>query len=156
MHGFIATGGATAPAHDTIPNSGFWPDIATADARDAMRLDGTVTDARLKHALIEAMVSTNQELKAWRNGKEAVGFADLASVPAEQVNAESIQLHRYRRAVYCAAKASLAERYRDFDSTDSGNKKADQLDEQPQQLRRDARWAIRDLLGTSRSSIELI
>ncbi|MDR3429675.1 head completion/stabilization protein [Silvimonas sp.] len=156
MNGFMATGGAVPPAESLIPNSGFWPDISTNAARDTLRLDSTVTDTRLKHALVEAMVSTNDELKAYRNGKEAVGLMTLADVPAEQVNGESILLHHYRRAVYCAAKASLLERYRDYDSTASGLKKADALDEQPDQFRRDARWAIRDVLGRSHSTIELI
>lgn len=153
---FVAAGGSTPPARDVIPNNSFWPDIDMGDARDVMRLDGTVTDVRLKHSLVEAMVSTNNELKAYRNGKEAVGFNHLVDVPAEQISGESVQIHHYRRAVYCLAKANLIERYRDFDSTGSGNKKADELDEQPCDLRRDARWAIRDFLGRSRCTIELI
>ncbi|SMC24170.1 Phage head completion protein (GPL) [Andreprevotia lacus DSM 23236] len=156
MNGFVATGGIPPATGATIPNSGFWPDISMDDARDVMRVSDTAPDARLKHALIEAMVSVNHDLRAYRNGREAVGVTTLAAVPAEQVDGESIQLYRYRRAVYCIAKANLVERFRDVDSTGAGNKRADQLDESVDDLRRDGRFAICDLLGRSRCAIELI
>ncbi|WP_269086132.1 head completion/stabilization protein [Pseudomonas citronellolis] len=37
----------------------------------------------------------------------------LADVPADQLDGESVLLQHYRRAVYCLAKATLIERYRD-------------------------------------------
>jgi hypothetical protein len=65
-------------------------------------------------------------------------------------------VHRYRRAVYSTAGAELAERYRGFDATGSGNANADQLTPTIDEYRRDARWAISDILGLGRTTVELI
>ena len=121
-----------------------------------MRIDGTITPERLRDALIEAIASVNGELSAWRSARIAEGHATLADVPAEKVANASIHVNRYQRAIGCIAKASLSERYRDFDTTAAGNKKADQLENPIDDLRRDARWAICDILGTRRTTVELI
>ncbi|GHD59885.1 head completion/stabilization protein [Jeongeupia chitinilytica] len=158
MSGFVATGGSTPPKIATLSNAGFWPDIELDKARDVMRFTDTVTDIRLTEALVNAMASVNGEtdMKAWRQGKQAVGFTTLADVPADQIDGESVLVQHYRRAVYCFAKANLVERYRDYDTTREGQKKTDTLDEQPDALRRDGRFAVRDLLGRSRITVELI
>lgn len=153
---FIATGKGTAPLVDTLANNGFFPNIDLQDLQDAMRLDGTVTMPRLKHAAVEAITSVNGELRDWRLRQEGLGFAALADVPAEEIDKESVQLARYRRAVYCLTKANLTERYRDFDATHDGHKRATELESPIDDLRRDARWAISDLLGRARNTVELI
>lgn len=154
---FLATGDASgAQIEGRITNNAFFPDIELAALQDAMRLDGTVTEPRLRAAAIEAVISVNGELQGLRLEQQALGRATLADVPAEVVAGESVQIHRYRRAVYCLAKANLIERYRDFDSTHDGHKRADELESPIDDLRRDARWAIRDILGRSRSTVELI
>ncbi|MGE6118862.1 head completion/stabilization protein [Aeromonas salmonicida] len=63
--GFIATA-PTAPAEGEIASSPFWPAISLPDLRETVRLDGTVTTARLKHAVIDAITSVNRDLADWR------------------------------------------------------------------------------------------
>mgnify|MGYP000626787649 CR=1 FL=1 len=63
--GFIATA-PTAPDEGEITNSPFWPAISLPDLRETVRLDGTVTTARLKHAVIDAITSVNRDLADWR------------------------------------------------------------------------------------------
>jgi hypothetical protein len=140
----------------TITNSEFWPDIDLAKLRDAMRLDGTVTNERLEHAVINAALQANSDLKDWRIGQKILGFEGLEQVPAEQINGQSIYLQLYLRAVYCVAKANLIERYSDFDSTAKGLKAGEVLSDSVDDLRRDARFAIRDMLGESHVTVELI
>lgn len=151
---FIATAPSSAPK--TITNSEFWPDIDLAKLRDAMRLDGTVTNERLEHAVINAALQANSDLKDWRIGQQILGFEGLEQVPAEQINGQSIYLQLYLRAVYCVAKANLIERYSDFDSTAKGLKAGEVLSDSVDDLRRDARFAIRDMLGESHVTVELI
>jgi hypothetical protein len=151
---FIATAG-TAPAA-AITNDGFFPDIDPADVREKMRLDGTVTDARLRDSLINAIISVNKELDEWQAAQIAAGYATLADVPAKKLDVISVQIHRYLRAVYAQAKANLTERYKDFDSTNSGGKKADQMESTVDDYHRDVRWAISDIMGISRNTTELI
>lgn len=154
MSGFIA-GGGTPAAHE-ISNDGFWPDIDGQLLRAAMRLDASVTDARLEVATVNAMIEANRELAAYRAAREAEGCADLAAVPAPQIKNESQLLHLYRRVVYSNATAELIERYRGFDATNSGEQKVSEEHSNSDELRRDARKALRTLLGVSHATVELL
>lgn len=154
MPGFIAT--ADSPEQVVIRNSAFYPDIDATDLREAMLLDGTVTTARLYEAVLNAIASANADLCTWRIAQQAQGYNSLSAVPAELIDGESILVAHYRRAVYCLAAANLQERFRSFDTTGDGHRAADRLEIPIDGLRRDARWAIRDILGISRSTVELI
>ena len=153
--GFIATA-PTAPAEGEIASSPFWPAISLPDLRETVRLDGTVTTARLKHAVIDAITSVNRDLADWRRAREAEGVATLAAVPGEVINGESAYLHSYRRAVYAMTRANLLERYTDYSATGDGVKGADAKIISSDDLYRDARFAIRDILGTTHITVALI
>ncbi|CUA82097.1 Phage head completion protein (GPL) [Gulbenkiania indica] len=139
-----------------IRSGSFWPELDPVAARAAMRLDGTVTAERLRGALIEAIASVNGQLADWRRAQQTAGYASLAEVPTEEIDGTSILVQRWQRAVLCDATATLTERYRSFDSTSAGTKKADELDTTVDDLRRDSRWAISDITGLQRTTIELI
>ncbi|CAC9221927.1 Phage head completion protein (GPL) [Pseudomonas aeruginosa] len=65
-------------------------------------------------------------------------------------------LHLYRRVIYCGALAELIERYNSFDATNSGDQKVTEEQSSPDQLRRDARKALRTILGISHTTVELL
>jgi hypothetical protein len=153
--GFIANA-PTSPAEGEIDSSPFWPAISLPHLRDTVRLDGTVTTARLKHAVIDAITSVNRDLADWRRAREAEGVATLAAVPGELINNESAHLHSYRRAVYAMTRANLLERYTDYSATGDGVKGADAKIISSDDLYRDARFAIRDILGTTHITVALI
>lgn len=153
--GFIATA-PTAPDEGEITSSPFWPAISLPDLRETVRLDGTVTTARLKHAVIDAITSVNRDLADWSIARQAEGSATLAAVPSEVINGESVHLHSYRRAVYAMTRANLLERYTDYSATGDGVKGADAKVISSDDLYRDARFAIRDILGTTHNTVELI
>ena len=142
----------------TVSAGEWWPTIDLADLRDAMRLDGAVTPDRLLHAVHEAMAATIDQLAAWAQERQAEGIATMAAVPALQIGGESVHVQRFRRAVYSHTKANLLERYSDYDTT--GRARKDDQEEtrggQAEQHRRDATWAIRDVLGQPRLAVELI
>jgi hypothetical protein len=153
----------TTPPIDPAPlgkvsAGAWWPEIDLAVLRDAMRLDGTITPPRLLHATQEAVASTVAALGDWAQARRAEGRASLAEVPASAVDGESVHVQRFRRAVYCHAKANLLERYSDYDTTgrerrrDSEDVRANQAEHH----RRDAAWASRDILGVPRDHVELI
>lgn len=142
-----------------VENDGWFPPIHLHHMRDAMRLDGTVTDARLTQAVVDAILHVNEELKAWKHIHITAGHPALADVPASQVNRESKLVIHYRRAVYSTAKADLLEKYRDYDSTASSmadKKSMEYLDNAPAEQRRNAHWAISNLLGLPHLTVELI
>lgn len=159
MSSFIAAAPVPAsaqPGGAPIGNDGFFPDIDVDQAYAAMRLDGTVTPQRLRASLIEAVLSVNAELQAWKAAQVSFGRLTLADVPASKVDGQSAHLHRYHRAVHCMAAAWLIERYRTIDATATGDRKAEAENLGVDDLRRDARWAISDLMGVARTTVELI
>lgn len=153
----------TTPPNDpaplgTVSAGAWWPTIDLAALRDAMRLDGAITPQRLLPSVQEAVATTVGILAAWALARQDEGRASLAAVPALQVDGESIHVQRFRRAVYCHAKANLIERYSDYDTTGRARKddQEETRENQAEQYRRDATWAVRDILGTTRVSVELI
>ncbi|AXG42665.1 capsid assembly protein [Photorhabdus laumondii subsp. laumondii] len=135
----------------------FFPEINLSELRCAMRLNGRVTTERLTDKTIEAVAHINDQLENWRVVQEASGFSRLEDVqPAPRVNNVSVKVWRYRRAVYSVAKALLTEAYRDIDTTREGEKHAEALSTQIADLWRDARWAIRDVMGEERGLAELV
>ncbi|WP_290434436.1 head completion/stabilization protein, partial [Aeromonas caviae] len=114
-----------APEEGEINSSAFWPAISLSDLRETARLDGTVTTARLTHAVIDAITSVNRDLADWRRARQAEGHTTLAAVPGEVINGESAYLHSYRRAIYAMTRANLLERYTDYSATGDGVKGAD-------------------------------
>lgn len=145
-----------APGATTLTNSAFWPEFQTQYLRAALRLDGTVTDVRLIDAAVQAMVSVNRDLRDWRSARQLDGYQSLEAVPAETVNGEHELVVLYRRAVLARTKASLIERYRDIDTTPAGDQKADRLEPAITDCYRDARFAIRDILGVGHTTVALI
>jgi hypothetical protein len=157
MSGFIASGAVPAAAEPhPISNDGWWPDLDGEAVRAALRLDSSISAIRLEVALVNAILSVNRELDDYQVAQLALGHADLAAVPGPLIQNQSRPVHLYLRAVYCTAGAELAERYRSYDSTNAGDKNADELTPSIDEYRRDARWAMRDLLGSRRTTVELI
>ena len=154
MSAFIASGGS--PSEYPITNDGWYPDLDGTHLRAALRLDGSVTDARLETAAVNAIIEINRELRSWKARQIADGHSSLADVPAEQIQGGSELLHLYRRAIYCSAGAELAERYRDYSATGDGAERADAQLPTADEYRRDARWAIRSILGVVHTTVELI
>lgn len=147
---------AVAAADPQNPDSGsapesiqqdWWPDLQLAYARSVIRLNGMVTEDRLHEALLNAAYSVNDELADW-------------SEQLRETNPEGMPEGRltdlYLRAVHFYAKAELVERYRDFDTTGAGDRRVDDQEDLPDYSRRTMRWAISDLLGKPRATIEAL
>ncbi|GAA0672722.1 hypothetical protein FHT00_001678 [Sphingomonas insulae] len=160
MSDFIATvlsdPADPAPALPPIANDGFFPDIDPVMWREQMRIRDGVTPARMREALIAAIITVGRDLAGWAAARRAEGIASLALVPADTIDGVSVKLLAYRRAVFTAAKAEVVEHYRDIDITGAGQRKSDDLDPSVTELRRDSLHAIRDVLGVTRTTIDLI
>ncbi|NWD70780.1 head completion/stabilization protein [Pseudomonas gingeri] len=153
MSGFVAGGSTDSGQISTDP---FWPSIDLDDVRGTLRLDSSVTRIRLETATIAAAINVNRELAEWRASQQALGYEELADVPAGMINDLSELVHLYLRAIYAATGAEISERYRSYDSTNTGNQNADQLTPSIDEYRRDQRWAVSDLQGKPRTTVELI
>lgn len=146
----------TVIGDEVIINNGFFPDIQLSEIRNAMRIDGTVTNERLKHSALDAMQTVNRDLKDFRLKAQRQGKFRLSLCDEEQLNDESELIYLYKRAVFCLTTANLYERYRSFDSTREGDQKADQLIDTAGDLKRDYHFAVRDILGGNRMIAELV
>jgi len=160
MSDFIATvlPDPADPAEPMPPigNDGFFPDIDPAMWREQMRIRDSVTPARMREALVSAILAVGRDLAAWAAAHRAAGVASLDLVPAPKIDGTSTFVLLYRRAVFTAAKAEVVERYRDIDITGAGQRKSDDLDPSVTELRRDSLHAIRDIRGVTRTTIDLI
>ncbi len=154
MSGFIAA--ASDSADSTITNDGFFSDIEPSNFRDLMRLDNTVTNARVRHALIDAITKVNTDLQSWKTQQLGKAYSTLATVPASKVDGQSTHQHNYQRAVFCIAKAEIIERYQDYDSTGSGTARGEELEPTIDDYKRQSILAIRAILALPQSTIELI
>ncbi|WP_375194863.1 head completion/stabilization protein [Sphingobium sp.] len=146
------------PPEGEVPvlNDGFFPDIAPAAVRDAARIPTSITPARLRAAIIGAIMTAGIDLQQFAAASIAAGHASLAAVPAPQLDGESVQLFRYHRAVALYAKAELIERHPDFDTTAAGGAEGNDAATAIGSLRRDAMHAVRDILGQTRTVVDLI
>jgi hypothetical protein len=151
----------SSTAEPVVSNDGWFPDMDPKAVRAACRLDGTVTADRMAPALQAAMLHVNAELEQYQaEQRTRWGYETLADVPAPHMGGVSAQVLRYCRAVHACLQADLAEAYRDLDTMPAGMGKearvlsgfAIKVDEH----RRNQRWAISDLLGIARSTVELI
>jgi hypothetical protein len=141
------------PAADPIANDGWFPAIDPAVLREERRIRDAVTADRLRAAVLEAMIWTNDQLAEWRTAQTADSFEDVPSPP---LAGETRNLVLYRTAVGAWTKALLVERQRDTDLTGAGQRKVEELDESIGELRRDALHAVRGILGRTRTCVELI
>lgn len=154
-----ATGAQSEPV---IQNDGWFPDMAPAAVRDACLLDGTITEARLQPALVDAMLTINRQLQDWADTQRAQGHASLAEVPGPRMAGESARVLHYRRAVHACLQADLAEAYRIQASMPggTGSGKQDGVQEalavRQDDHRRNQHWAVADIVGRPRATVELI
>ncbi|MCW8199306.1 head completion/stabilization protein [Verminephrobacter aporrectodeae subsp. tuberculatae] len=160
---FLATESPPTPADEpAVGNDGWFPDIDLQRLREECRLDGSVTAPRLRRALLVSMSSVNAELADYRARQLAQGHARLLAVPSSQLGGEHLTQVLYLRAIHAAVQAELTEVYRDMDTAaQSGGAQAAQMEQQRLALkvdehRRNLRWAISDLLGLRRTTVELI
>ncbi|TCB68661.1 head completion/stabilization protein [Acinetobacter sp. ANC 4178] len=150
MTGFSFNAPTTTP-DELIVNDSFFPNLKLNLIRESVRLDGSVSNARLKDAAIAAILEINDQLRSLK-----LKAATLNELATSNIDGKPNTELLYLRAVHSAIAADINEKYRSYDSTSDGQKRAEQLAPTIDDHRRNLRWAIRDLLGTSRCTVELI
>lgn len=110
-----------------IKNTPFFPDVDPKRVREEMRLEQTVSPVRLRRAIKTAIAETN---------------AELADVPTDKLDGESVRVFHYFNAVCSMTTATLYERFRGVDATAKGDKKADSIDSTIDEMWRDMRWSV--------------
>jgi len=148
--GFVANGNNT-PSQINIKSDPFYPSIALDHIREIVRIDGAVTTLRLQQAIIEEVIDVNRLLKVLK-GKATV----LSDLSTTEINDKPETDYLYLSAVANGVAAKINENYRNYDSSNSGAKKAEEAEYTVDDYRRNKQWAILQLLGENRSVVELI
>ncbi|EDY85440.1 phage head completion protein (GPL) [gamma proteobacterium HTCC5015] len=144
------------PEDRTVVNHPWYPDLSLNSFRTAQRVDHVATDDRIEHALQLSVIEVNHRLMPWMAEQQSAGASDLSEVEERPGQPAGAVENLYFRAVWSLAKASLIERYRDYDTTRSGADQAEELEDSIGELRRDAAWAINDIMKKPRVTVELI
>lgn len=151
---------ADQPAPPPIPGDGFFPDVDLEALRASVRIDQTVTPVRLQDSALVAVLGIGQELAAWRRGQELAGVTRLEDAPnprgPSRIGDQAWSTVLYLRAIASFTAADLGDRARDAGTTLAGHDRADELETMSDVHRRNYRWAVNDLIGRPRSTIELI
>jgi hypothetical protein len=146
-----------SPANTAVAGDGWWPDIDCNAMRDVLRLGDVITHARLVAAIEGGMITVTDELRDWRGLREADGHTTLSAVaPADLINGAPRLATLFTRAVRFAAAAELAELHRELSATYEGEKRSDTQLLSASDYRRLSTHAIRDMLGETRTAVELI
>lgn len=141
---------------ELVENDGWWPDVDLARLREAVRLETTITTARLRDAVAVAMLDLARQLAAWRAAREA-GAENLHAVPETvRVDGRSRLVVLWERGLYSTVAADLGERLLSQSATELGVDRAKKLEAEVCEHRRNARWAVSDLTGAPRITVELI
>lgn len=157
MSGLIALPAEPAsPAGTAIEAGPFWPAIDLNRLRDAFRIGTIVTHVRLENAVEGAILAVIRELADWQALQESAGHATLADVPSQAIGSVTAHVVAWRRAVGYMVMADLAETHRDIGATDNGAPRAEAAQLAADDYRRMATHAIRDILKTSRTAVEMI
>lgn len=158
MSGFISSPAPAATPPGAMLECGpFWPDIDLNHFRDSQRIGGTlIPDQRVKDALLGGVMAVEVDLGAWRTALEEGGNVRLADVPQPQIGNEKRLLMLFRRAVYAYATADLVETHRDVTASGPAQNALGEMDQRAEDHRRIAIHAVRDMLGTGRTTVGLI
>lgn len=145
-----------AEQEGTIANDGWFPDVDCVKLREQALLGGNVTPARLKEAVLAALADVNLQLSSYKLQKMLDGYGALESVPGPDLGEERIWLIHYRHAILAHVQFSLAEQYRNFDTTGHGDKKAEPLEATADIHRRNLNTALAAITQRPRCTVELI
>ena len=149
--GFVANGNNT-PSQITISSDAFYPQIALDAIRETVRIDGTVTNERLNQIAIEEVIDVNRLLISLKMPEAQT----LAHYSVGNINDRPSTDYLYLSAVANGVAAKVNEKYRSYDSSNSGNKRADDLTPSIDEYRRNKYWAIQQMLGNNHAVVELI
>lgn len=141
-------------ADETVITPAFMPNISVKDFSEAVKLDGTVTPARMKYALTDASLSVCRELKSWV--ATVINDYGVLTLAEYDLLDDTDKSFSFKKAVYNTAKAKLTEHYRDYDTGKDATARSQELAPQIDTCYRDARNAIADIKDEPHSTIELI
>lgn len=153
--GFRVNTGQTVS--QTIPASGFWPELKLAEFMELYRLPSEYAENLLLDHLALARLWAVKELEAWQAEQTAAGYATLEAVPLYGLPAEEgVTLRLYKRAVFCQAKALLLAQFATLERREAARNDAKEAPESADRFLAWAHQAIAALKGVTHINVALI
>ncbi len=139
-----------------ISNELFWPDVDLGKFVADYRPPSDLPAGTIREHLIQAITDINFRLSSFRLSVGVNREMNLADVPSENIDGESALLHLYRRAVSCRAKASICRDYPTIDRRQPAENQAKSSDETESVYLRFADEAVRQIIGMTDITVELL
>lgn len=138
----------------TITNDGWWPDTRVGDFQRQRSIPASIPAETVTYALLTAIGEANAELSAYQFSQNASGYHSAKDVPgpsAEDVNQLCAQ---YLKVIFSRAKAELMG-----EITSAEREKANpgqQSEDTRERLLAEAAFAVRNIMGYPRVTVDLI
>lgn len=147
----LVANGRVSGQDESISANAFFPEILINDIRDIVKVDTSVTDARLKQAVFEEIIDVNRLLAGLIEPNST-----LVKQSTQYIGGKTDKEILYFSAVSNGVSAKVCEKYRGYDSSNTGNKRAEDLTLTIDEYRRNKHWAIQQLLHQNQTTVELI
>lgn len=147
----LVANGRVSGQDESISANAFFPEILINDIRDIVKVDTSVTDARLKQAVFEEIIDVNRLLAGLIEPNST-----LVKQSTQSIGGKTDKEILYFSAVSNGVSAKVCEKYRGYDSSNTGNKRAEDLTLTIDEYRRNKHWAIQQLLQQNQTTVELI
>ena len=146
----IANGDLPVQSAD-ISSDDFFPVVSIAQVRDFVRVDTSVTDARLAQIVYEEILDVQRLLASLTT--QADHLIDLSS---SKIDGKSAYEVWYFSAIANGVGAKVTEKYRNYDSTNKGGDKAAEMSHTIDEYRRNKMWALAQLQNRNQTVVALI
>lgn len=93
------TSTAYTSTFNCLSDDTFWPPVNLTRLRDALSLNATISEARLKIAALSATLKVNKTLAAWCFNLRQQGYVHLEHVPAPSIDNCSLLVTYYLSAI---------------------------------------------------------
>ncbi len=155
MPGF--TGKSETYLNTSIANDGFFPDLVLGDFQRDYSIPTKYEQETVTDKLLISIARINDQLEEKQELWELDGFETLEAVPAKTVNEISIQIIRYKEAVFSYAKGLLIAEFASINRKDSALNITTDIEPIDTRWKTRSSKAVRRLLGHKTTiSVELL
>jgi hypothetical protein len=137
-----------------ITNDGWWPDTDVADFQCQRSIPASIKPETVTNALLTAIGEANAELASYKTDQEAKGYQSASHVPGPSAGNLNQLSAQYLKVIFARAKAELIG-----EITSAEREKANpgqQSEDTRERLLAEAAFAIRNILGYPRVTVDLI
>lgn len=138
----------------TVTNDGWWPDVSVGDFQRQRSIPASISAETVTYALLMAIGEANAELMTYQSDQRAKGYGSAEDVPGPSAEGINQLCAQYLKTIFSRAKAELMG-----EITSAEREKANpgqQSEETRERLLAEASFAVRNITGYPRVTVDLI